>query len=65
MTAFSSFLKLNLPEAKLKRFGLSTLAEKISKQLNVDCVLWLLLGMIIPIYSEKEQLKLHWSEGKD
>jgi hypothetical protein len=39
VAVFSSCPKLNLFEAKLKRFRLITLAEKISKQLNVDCIL--------------------------
>ena len=36
VTTFCSCLK-NLPEAKLKTFGLIALAEEISRQPNIDC----------------------------
>jgi hypothetical protein len=46
--------KRNLSEAKLKSFGLMTLAE-ISRQPNIDSVLWLLVVTLMQIYNEKEQ----------
>ena len=39
--------KKNLPEAKLKSFGLKTLTEEISRQLSIDCVAYLLVAMLI------------------
>jgi hypothetical protein len=43
MWLFSTFVQQNLPEAKLQRFGLVTLAEKSSKQPTIDAVMWLLV----------------------
>ena len=37
----------SLPEAKMKRFGLILLAEELSKQPSIDCVMWLLAFMVI------------------
>ena len=47
----------NLPKAKMKRFGLIPLAEKISKQPNIDSVEGLLVLRLIMIYNEKEKTK--------
>ena len=33
----------NLPESKLRSFGLLILAEEISRQPSIDCVMWLLV----------------------
>ena len=38
--------KENLPEAKLKSYGLTALEEDISKQPTVDCVAWLLVAIL-------------------
>ena len=45
----------NLPEAKVKSFGLIPLAEEISKQPHIDSVMWLLVIILRKIYNEKEQ----------
>ena len=45
----------NLPEAKVKNFGLIPLTEEISKQPRIDFVVRLLLFMLIKIYNEKKQ----------
>ena len=50
--------KKNLPEAKSKSFGLIQFAEEISKQYNIDFVIWLLVLTLIQIYKEKEQVEL-------
>lgn len=34
-------------------FGLTTLAEEISKQPRIDCVVWLFLASLIQIYNKK------------
>lgn len=44
-----------LLEAKLRSFGLIPLAEEISKQASVNCLMWLLVGKIMQIYNEKEK----------
>ena len=54
LAAFCFCLK-SLSEAKVKRFGLILLAEEISKQLNIDSAVWLLLVTFVKIYNEKEQ----------
>ena len=43
-----------MPEAKLKCFGLMILSEEISRQPDIDSVLWLLLVTHIQIYNQKE-----------
>ena len=55
VAAFCPCLK-SLPEAKVKRFGLIPLAEKIiSKQSSINSVLWLLVITLLKIYNGKEQ----------
>ena len=54
VAAFCPCLK-SLPEAKLKSYGLTALAEDISKQPSIDCVAWLLKASLMQIYTEKEQ----------
>ena len=46
----------NLPGAKLKRFALTVLAEEISRQLNSDSVMWLLVITIMQTYTKKKQV---------
>lgn len=46
-----------LPKAKLKHYGLIVLAEEISKQHNIDYVVWLLVATFLQTYNEKEQTK--------
>ena len=58
VAALSPCLKKNLPEAKLKSFGLIQLAEEISKQYNIDFVMWLLVLTLTQIHKEKEQAEL-------
>ena len=55
VAAFSSCLK-GLLEAKVKSFGLISLAEEISKQPSIDSVVWLLVVTLMKIYNEKEQV---------
>ena len=43
------------PETKLKSSGLIKLAEKISKQSSIVCIVWLLVATLTQIYNEKEQ----------
>jgi hypothetical protein len=45
----------SLPEVKLKTFGLIMLAAEISRQPNMDSVMWLLVFTIMQIYNEPEQ----------
>ena len=47
--------KKNLPEAKLKSFGLIALAKEMSKQPSNDSVMWLLVFTLMQIYNETEQ----------
>lgn len=47
-----------LPEAKLKCFGLMILSEEISRQHDIDTVLWLLLVTHIQNYNKKKSLSL-------
>ena len=42
-------------EAKVKSFGLISLAEEISKQPSIDTALWILVLSLMKTYSEKEQ----------
>lgn len=46
----------NLPEPRLKSFGLMALEEEISRQSSINCVLQLLV-VTVHIYNEKEQAK--------
>ena len=46
----------NLPDAKLKRFGLMTLEEVISRQLKIECVTWL---FVIPLMHNKKEQAEH------
>jgi hypothetical protein len=39
----------NLPEAKLKSFGLMSLAEEISRQPRIDSVMWLITASLMQI----------------
>ena len=39
----STVVLKNLPETKLKNFGLMTLGKKISRQSTMDCILYLLV----------------------
>jgi hypothetical protein len=43
-------------ENKLRNLELDALAE-ISKQLIIDCVIWLLVMTVIQTYNEKKQAK--------
>lgn len=52
MAAFALILKVFL---RLKRLGLVTLAEKISGQPNIDCVLWLVVIALMAIHTENER----------
>lgn len=40
-------------EAKVKSFGLMPFAEKISKESNIDTVLWLFVLILTKIHNEK------------
>ena len=54
----SAFVKKkNLPEAKLKNYELTALAEEISRQPSDDCIGWLLVAILMQIYNEKGQNK--------
>ena len=57
MWLLSALVKKYLPEAKLKSFGLKSLAEEISIQLSIDCVPWSLVSKLVQIYNEKEEAK--------
>lgn len=54
MYCFLHFLR-SLPEAKLKSFGLISLAEEISRHPNNDSVTWLLVITLRKICNKKEQ----------
>ena len=54
VTAFCPCLK-SLPEAKVKSFGLISLAEEISKQPSIDFVMGLLVLTLMKIHNKKEQ----------
>ena len=56
MCLLSALVQKNLPEPKLKSYGLA-LAEEISRKPGIDCIVWLLVAMIIQIYNEREQAK--------
>ena len=43
----------NLPEAKVRTFRLMGLAEEISRQPNIEYVMWLLVVTLLQIYNEK------------
>lgn len=45
----------NLPEIKLKSYGLMALVEEISRKSSMDSVVWFLLVTLIQIYIEKKQ----------
>lgn len=47
----------NLPEIKLKSFGIISLAEEIPRQPNIDYIMWLLEIMLMQIYKEKQQAR--------
>lgn len=49
----STLVKKNLPEAKLKSFRLMVLAEEISTQPGIDCVMWLLVVTLM--HNENEE----------
>lgn len=68
MAAFCPCPK-NLCEAKLKSFGLTALAEEISRRSGTDRVAWLLVTTFMHIYNEKEQaeqekIQNEWGEEK-
>ena len=48
----------------MKSFGLILLAEEISKQLNIDSVVWLLLVILIEICNKKEQQNVQFEIKK-
>lgn len=50
-----SALLWKMLDAKLKSFKLMALAEEISRQPSIYCVLWLLVTSLMEIYNEKEQ----------
>ena len=53
---FSCFLSLSeQSETKLKSFGLMSLAEEISRQSSINCVMWLPVKTLVQIYNEKEE----------
>ena len=65
VAAFCPCLK-SLPEAKLKSYGLTALAEDISKQPSIACVAWLLKASLMQIYTEKrlkETPHSKWDKG--
>jgi hypothetical protein len=44
----------NLPEPKLKSFGLRALAEEVSSQPSIDCLALLFMAIVIQIDNEKD-----------
>ena len=46
----------NLPEAKLKTFGLTALVEKILRPPFTDCGTWPLVITLMQIYNDREKL---------
>jgi hypothetical protein len=46
-----------MPEGKLKSFGLVALAGEISKQTNIDYIMWLIMFTLTKIYNEKKQVE--------
>jgi hypothetical protein len=52
-TAFCPSLK-NLPEAKLKSFGLITLAEEVPRPLSMNSVMQLLVTILMQIYNKNK-----------
>lgn len=46
----------NLPEAKLKSFGLISLVEEIPRYPSIDCGMWLLVITLMLVYRKKEQV---------
>jgi hypothetical protein len=47
----SALIQKKLLEAKLKRFGLMMFAGEISKQPNINYIIWLLVVTLIQIYN--------------
>ena len=47
-----------VPEVKLKSFRVMALAEEISRQPSIDCVVWLLVASLMQIYNEKKHGKI-------
>ena len=45
----------DLIQSILNSIELKALAEEISKQASVNCLMWLLVGKIMQIYNEKEK----------
>ena len=46
----------SLLEAKMKSFGLISLAEEISTQTSIDSVVWLLVVTLMKIYIKRNKL---------
>lgn len=44
-----------MPEAKLKIYGLTVLAEDMSIQASIDCVTWLSVAPLVHIHNVMEQ----------
>ena len=55
MWLLSAHVQKNLPEAKVKSYGVRTLTDEISGKPGVDCVAWLLAAPLTQICNEKEQ----------
>ena len=53
VAAFCPCLK-SLLETKVNSFGLTVLAEEISKQPSLDSLVWILVVTLMKIYNEKE-----------
>lgn len=45
----------NFPEAKLKSYGLISLAEEVQRQPDIDSVVWLLVMTLMQICNKKGQ----------
>lgn len=54
VVAFCSYPK-NLPEAKLKRFGIMSLVKEIPRSPNISSLTWLLVITLMQIYYENQQ----------
>lgn len=59
----------SLSEAKLKSFRLMALTEDLSRQLSINCVMWLLVSTPMLFYTKmelnKEKYKLYSSRRKE
>ena len=51
----SALVQKNLPEAKLKSYGLTALTEEISRPSSIDCVCLVMVAMLMWICDGEEQ----------